>query len=99
MSDVPVDIQAKKDAGVLVVAWRDRTAEMPFPELRRACQCAQCVHEWTGEQILDPATVPEDISIESMDLVGNYALRIRWTDGHHSGLYTWERLRELSDQL
>jgi len=47
-------------------------------------------------RILDPASVPADITIEKMELVGSYAVRVRWSDGHNSGLYTWERLRELS---
>jgi DUF971 family protein len=54
------------------------------------------VNEWTGERILDPASVPVDISIEKLELVGSYAIRVSWSDGHNSGLYTWERLQSLS---
>jgi DUF971 family protein len=64
--------------------------------LRGQCECARCVNEWTGERMLDPATIPPGITIEKMDLVGGYAVRVHWSDGHNSGLYTWERLRELS---
>ena len=92
---VPIDLQARRDQGVLRVAWADRTHEFPLRELRGQCECAQCVNEWTGERILDPATIPADIAIKAMELVGNYALRVRWSDGHDSGLFTWERLRAL----
>ncbi|MAT71212.1 MAG: hypothetical protein CMJ58_17010 [Planctomycetaceae bacterium] len=99
MSDaaaVPVNLEARRADGVLHVAWPDRTHDFPFVELRGSCECAQCVNEWTGERILDPATIPADIAIESMELVGAYAVRVRWSDGHDSGLFTWQRLRELA---
>jgi len=96
MADVPSDIRALSGERVLAVSWGDRKADFPFVFLRGQCACAKCVNEWTGEQILDPATIPADIAIESMELVGSYALRINWTDGHNSGLFTWERLLELS---
>ncbi len=96
MADVPSDIRALTDECLLTVVWWDRKADFPFVFLRGQCACAKCVNEWTGEQILDPATIPADIAIESMELVGSYALRINWTDGHNSGLFTWERLLELS---
>jgi len=96
MTHVPSDIRALSDEGVLNISWADRQADLPFVFLRGQCACAQCVNEWTGEQILDPASVPADIKIEELELVGSYAVRVRWSDGHNSGLYTWERLRELS---
>ncbi|TWU20840.1 DUF971 domain-containing protein [Bythopirellula polymerisocia] len=99
MSNVPLDLQALRELGRLHVVWNDGETDFPFVFLRRQCQCAQCVNEWTGEQILDPASVSDDISVESMDLVGSYAVRIHWSDGHNSGLFTWDRLRELSRLL
>lgn len=99
MADVPTDIKALSDDRVLAVAWDDRKADFPFVFLRGQCTCAQCVNEWTGEQILDPNTIPADISVEKMELVGSYAVRIHWSDQHNSGLFTWERLRELSSSV
>ncbi len=96
MADVPTDIQALSSERVLAVTWADRKADFPFVFLRSQCTCAQCVNEWTGEQILDPASIPADLCINNMELVGSYAIRIHWSDGHNSGLFTWQRLRELS---
>ena len=42
------------------------------------------------------APVPEDISVVGAEPVGRYAIRIRFSDGHDSGLYTWKLLRELA---
>jgi DUF971 family protein len=53
------------------------------------------VDEFTGERTLDVASIADDIRIDDMQLVGNYALRIGWSDGHSTGLYTWTRLRAL----
>lgn len=99
MNSVPSDIRALRDQGVLNITWNETSNEekfdLPFVFLRGQCVCAHCVNEWTGEQILDPASIPADITIEKMELVGSYAVRINWSDGHNAGLYTWERLREM----
>ena len=97
MTQSPTDIRALRDQGILSVSWDDRPVDLPFVFLRGHCACAQCVNEWTGERILDLASIAPDIVIDKMELVGSYAVRIHWSDGHSSGLYTWERLRELSD--
>lgn len=99
VSPTPRDLNALRDERILRVAWADREDRFAFRFLRGECQCAQCVNEWTGARILDPATISEQISIERMELVGAYAVRIHWSDGHQSGLYTWARLRKLGEGL
>lgn len=96
MTATPSDIRALSDQGVLQITWGDQTVELTFVDLRGKCECAHCVNEWTGERMLDLASIPADISIEKMDLVGSYALRIHWSDNHNTGLYTWQHLQELS---
>ena len=99
MKTVPTDLRAQREQGVLLVTWNEKNVEFPFKFLREQCSCAHCVNEWTGERMLDPASIPADITIDNMELVGSYAVRIHWSDGHNSGLYTWERLVELSQTL
>ena len=62
-------------------------------ELRIKCTCALCQSEATGERLLDPATVPQDLTIADMHLVGNYGVGIHFSDGHTTGIY---RFRELA---
>jgi len=97
-SHVPRDLRAYRAVRTLAVVWSDRTHVFPFVRLRGKCDCAECVNEWTGERLLDPATIPADVAIERLELVGNYAVRVFWSDGHSSGLFTWQRLRRLAEE-
>ncbi len=64
--------------------------------LRVNCPCAVCVDEYTGEKKLDAASVPKDIEPESFEMLGNYALHIRWNDGHGSGIFPFKLIKELA---
>jgi ATP-binding protein involved in chromosome partitioning len=66
----------------------------PARALRLACPCAACVEEMSSRPLLDPATVPIDIRPVSVALVGAYGIKIQWSDGHSTGIYTFERLLE-----
>ncbi len=93
---IPKDIATEGQS--FKIAWSDGHVQtLPFRQLRLACQCANCVDEWTRQQTLDPATVPEDIKPTQADYVGSYALSVTWSDGHNSGIFTFECLRHLSD--
>lgn len=70
---------------------------LPFRTLRGSCPCAVCVDEITGVRVVGVDDVPPDVQPVQVELVGNYALRVRWSDGHDTGLFTWELLRRLSD--
>jgi DUF971 family protein len=83
----------------LRVTWGDgRECRYGAAELRRACPCAQCVNEWTGEKVLDPATVSEEITIDGVEVVGRYALNFRFGDRHQHGIYSFRLLRELCEE-
>lgn len=99
MIEPPSDIKARQSEGVLQLEWDNGgwSVRLPYKWLRGECPCAACRDEWTGARILDPAAVPDDIKVADMDLVGSYALKIGWSDGHGSGLFTWENLRKLSE--
>lgn len=77
----------------IVVTWvADHLSTYPARMLRLACPCATCKDEFTGRALLDPGAVPEDIRADAVSLVGNYAIKIRWSDGHDTGIYTYEFL-------
>ena len=100
MSDAPTNIRAFQADAVLELTWdAEGVVRLPYRSLRAECPCASCHNEWTGERILDPATIRADLKLEGMEPVGNYAVRLGWNDGHSSGLYTWETLRRLSQSV
>jgi ATP-binding protein involved in chromosome partitioning len=80
----------------LAITWSDgRRSVYDVRALRLACGCARCVDEWTGEQRLDPSSVPGDVRPLRVQPVGRYGIQISWSDGHDTGIYPFRRLREL----
>ena len=85
----------RKDAQTLEILWADGTIhQYSARNLRLACPCAACVEEMSGRAILDPETVKQDIEPRVVSSVGRYAIAIQWTDGHSTGIYHFNRLRE-----
>ena len=83
--------------GELGIVWSDgRESCYPAHALRCACPCASCIDEVTGQRLLKPAGVAKDVRVVEVHPVGNYAVSILWSDGHDTGIYTFERLRELA---
>jgi ATP-binding protein involved in chromosome partitioning len=82
--------------GGLEIVWSDgrQSVYEPAP-LRLACRCAHCEDEWTGERRLEAAAVPPDIRLLALAPVGRYGYQLSWSDGHSTGIYTFERLRAL----
>ena len=81
---------------VLVVVWsHGHRGRHRVRDLRLACRCAQCVDEWTGAALLDDDSVPRDVRPLTIQPVGLYGLSFDWSDGHSTGIYTWETLAEL----
>ena len=94
----PAEISQESDSR-LRITWADgRVCEFEAPMLRRACPCAQCVDEWTGERTLKPQTISEETQISDLNLVGRYALNFRWSDGHETGIYSFRYLRGLCEE-
>jgi ATP-binding protein involved in chromosome partitioning len=74
--------------------WPDgHVTVYPARDLRLACRCASCIEEVSGKPILDPATIPPTIRANNMELAGQYAVVITWSDGHSTGIYNFRDLR------
>lgn len=80
----------------LQITWTpDHVGSYPTKYLRGECACAGCVDEHTGIRTLDQTTIPPDIDITAIQPVGNYAIQITWSDGHSTGIYSWDHLAHL----
>ena len=104
----PSEIRRDGTAG-LVITWRDGSSSKLSSEvLRRGCPCAECKEKrgdtthakpLTGKRrslSIVESTVDQGLSLEEIWGVGQYALGIRWGDGHSSGIYPFALLRELA---
>ena len=89
---------SQESATRLRITWADdKVCEYEAARLRRACPCAQCVNEWTGERTLRPESISDEMEINDVSVVGRYALNFRWSDGHETGIYSFQYLRDLCD--
>ena len=94
MAVIEVDI---RENGIRLV-WSDSEDTMLNHRfLRLSCGCAHCVEELTNKKLLDPDSVPQDIKAEDFLFVGRYAVQFLWSDGHYTGIYPFDILRELSN--
>ena len=89
-----IDLTERNEIRILWPGGQEVT--IPSKQLRDLCPCAGCVEEGTGRKILDPSTIPDDIRPLEIAPVGSYAIQIHWSDGHSTGLYTWDTLRRAS---
>jgi DUF971 family protein len=94
----PREIHQEGDSGLRITWADDCVCRYTAAELRRACPCAQCVNEWTGQRVLKPEAVSEELTIADISIVGRYALNFRWSDAHETGIYSFRYLRELGER-
>lgn len=100
----PRHLELKRDRA-LVVHWSDgRVSIYPIAYLRRMSPSADA-RALREEMKTNPLTVlptgkagagGEPLVAEGAELVGNYAIRIRFSDGHDTGIYSWAYLREIA---
>ena len=84
----------------LKFVWSDGTrSEVKNIDLRADCGCAVCVDEYSGEKLLKVEDLPKDIKPTEITPLGNYALKITWSDGHSSGIYPYRQIRKLETVL
>jgi Mrp family chromosome partitioning ATPase/DUF971 family protein len=85
-----------KERGYLSIVWSDgKTQTIKNKILRAACRCAHCMDEMTGNPLLNPNDIPEDIDLKEMTRLGNYGVSLSWSDRHSTGIYTYKQLRAM----
>lgn len=96
-SDATTPTKIKKLApGEIQILWADgHETRHLAPPLRGMCPCATCKDEMTGMRIVLPIHIPDNLEFRKINLVGQYALQVDWSDGHRTGIYSFEYLREL----
>jgi len=95
----PVEITRANEHDVKIRWKAGAEAVYPARLLRMECPCAVCVDELTGRRKLQEGSVPADVHPTAIVPVGRYAIQIYWSDGHTTGIYTWERLHDLMAKI
>lgn len=91
---IPTDIKLHQKSAMLEVSFDDGTHfELPCEYLRVYSPSAEVRGHGPGQEILQ--TAKEDITITDIRPVGNYAICPTFSDGHNTGIYTWETLYNL----
>ena len=91
----PTELRFSKSARALSIGFDDGTDfVLPYKTLRLQSPSAEVQGHGNGPKPPAPI-ISDDLNVTQADPVGRYAVRIHFSDGHSSGLYTWAYLREL----
>ncbi|QNL20027.1 DUF971 domain-containing protein [Hyphobacterium sp. CCMP332] len=91
----PTRLDFSKSRKVLTVDFDDgRTAELPYQLLRTESPSAEVQGHGAGQKKI--ITGKENVGVTAAHPVGRYAVQIVFDDGHDTGLFTWDYLRELA---
>ena len=107
-SHAPREIKKTGTSGI-TVSWADGSvSDLSSETLRRLCPCAACREKRGDDSHAKPLTgkkrslmivesnLQQELELQQIWGVGQYAIGLRWGDGHDSGIYTFEYLRELA---
>ncbi len=93
----PSELRFQKDRAELLIRFDDGVeTTIPYELLRVESPSAET--KGHGGDTPPPPAKKRKVSVTGAEQVGRYALRIRFDDGHNTGLYTWSYLRELGEQ-
>ena len=93
----PVEIRVKSAEKRLEIDFDDgRNFTLPAELLRVESPSAEVQGHGPGGKTLVPGK--RNVGIGGVDAVGNYAIRIRFDDGHDTGIFSWTYLREMGER-
>lgn len=101
----PIDVKVHVSTGAGVdITWSDgHTSHYDFSYLRENCPCATCKEERATHEKVDAKTsggmgvlplFKPKVRARGASAVGGYAIQIEFTDGHSTGIYSFDHLRE-----
>lgn len=86
-----------KENKFLYVLWDDDSENfIPLLSLKKNCPCAECLtdrHHRPANYI--PLFSSVSLTLSKIEIVGSYAIRLFWQDGHNSGIYSFDSLKNL----
>lgn len=93
----PTEIKLHQTSRVLEIAFADgRTFKLPYEYLRVYSPSAEVRGHGPGQEVLQVGK--REVTIKEVEPVGHYAIRPAFSDGHDTGIYSWEYLYGLGDE-
>jgi DUF971 family protein len=91
----PVKINIK-DKRYLHIEWDDGSESMLLlANLRKSCPCASCIADRANHaETYIPLMSSVQLTVKGIEQVGSYAIKLIWQDGHDTGIYTYDKLKE-----
>ena len=90
---IPGKVEASKEVGVRITWEDDHVSHWDLATVRGACGCATC-HELRQQNKPVYMASSDALDVKDADLVGSYGVSFHWSDGHSTGIYRWEDLRD-----
>jgi len=90
----PTEIRLRQNSRLLEIAFSDgRTFRMPYEYLGAYSPSAEVRGHGPGQEVLQVGM--RDVGIKELEAVGHYAIRPTFSDGHDTGIYSWDYLYDL----
>ena len=90
----PLAVRSPRGARTTEIDWADgHRGVYPHSVLRGCCPCAGCQGHSGEVRLLETSDAQQEL--DEIEMVGGYALSLKWFDGHASGIYSFKFLRSL----
>ena len=97
MNKIPTELTVHNKSRVLDIAFDDGVAfSIPFELLRVYSPSAEVMGHGPGQEVLQ--TGKREVGIAGVEPVGNYAVQPTFSDGHNTGIFTWDYLYKLGNE-
>jgi len=85
----------------LNITWDDNSVDkIKLVDLRKNCPCAVCTSQSAGsDEMIVRRYIDSQVQVASISPVGQYAINIIWKDGHNTGIYEYDYLKELAEEF
>ena len=94
---IPTEIKLHQQSRVMQIVFEDgRSFELPYEYLRVYSPSAEVQGHGPGQEILQ--TGKRDVDVTALEPIGNYAVLPHFSDGHESGIFTWDYLYKLGNE-
>ena len=86
------------EGNFLWIEWVDKSeSKISLKKLREMCPCATCLSEREKQsKTYIPILLGSQLTVSNIEMVGSYAIQIKWEDGHSTGIYEFPFLKNLA---